>query len=91
MSTDFVEELASYASNVSAAQRTQKLTTGELSYAIFQDLGIFCFLFIQKWNECKFFGGTLFLSLKDVLSVRNTKTNHGRTVSWPRLHIRNHT
>jgi hypothetical protein len=41
--------------------------------------GNICFLFIQKWNECRFFGGTGFVCLKGVLCVLNTKIDHGQT------------
>jgi hypothetical protein len=59
--------------------RTPILTMGELSCAIFPDLAVFCFLFIQKWNECRFFGGIGFVCSKGVLCVLNTKINNGRT------------
>jgi hypothetical protein len=75
----FFGELGLCARKVCSVCWTQKLTTGELSYAIFPDLGIFCFLFIQKWNECRFFGGIRFVCSKGVLCVLNTKINHGRT------------
>jgi hypothetical protein len=50
MSADFLVELGSCARKVSSVCSTQKLTTGELSCAIFLDLAVFCFL-IQKWNH----------------------------------------
>jgi hypothetical protein len=79
MSADFLGELSSRAQKVFSVCGTQKITTGELSCAIFPDLGVFCFLFIQKWNECRFFGGIKFPCSKGVLCVWNTKINDGRT------------
>jgi hypothetical protein len=79
MSAGFLGELGSCARKVSSVCNTQKLTTGKLSYAIFPDLVVFCFLFIQKWNECRFLGGLGFVCSKGVLCVWNTKINPGRT------------
>jgi hypothetical protein len=58
---------------------TQKLTTGELSCAIFPYLEVVCFLFIQKWNEYGFCWGIGFMCLRGLRCAENTKVNHGRT------------
>jgi hypothetical protein len=50
MSADCLGELGLSAQKLSSVCSTQKLTKGELSYAIFPDLAVFCFLFIQKWG-----------------------------------------
>jgi hypothetical protein len=54
----------------------------ELSCAIFPYLGVFCFLFIQKCNECRLFRGIGFVSSIGVLWVLNTEINHRRTELW---------
>jgi hypothetical protein len=71
--------LCSCARNMSSVCRTQKLTTGKLSCAIFPYLEVFCFLFIHKWNEYRFFGRIVFMCLKRVLCAENPKINHRRT------------
>jgi hypothetical protein len=45
---------------------------------MFPDLGVFCFLFIQKWNECRFFSGIVIVVLKGVRCVLNTKLTTGK-------------
>jgi hypothetical protein len=79
MGVDFSVESCSWASSEYSGPQTQKLTPGEPSCAIFLYLGVFCFLFIQKWNGYEYFYGIMFVGLKLVLSEANTKINHRRT------------
>jgi hypothetical protein len=50
---------------------------GELSGAIFPYLEVFCFLFIQKWNEYRFCGGIGFICFQGVHCTENTEINLG--------------
>jgi hypothetical protein len=59
-----------------SGRRTQKLITGEGSCAIFLQSGVFCVLFVQKWNGYGFSCGIMFMGLKRVLWEANTKINH---------------
>jgi hypothetical protein len=61
----------------SAGRRTQKLTPGEPSCAICLYLGVFCFLYVQKWNGYRLFGGIMFVGLRQVLWGRTQKLTTG--------------